>query len=58
VDPVPHPLLFTKSGSAENRTWDLWICSQKLLTTRPKKSIRILKINGQGKDREGENSYK
>jgi hypothetical protein len=30
VDPVPDPLLLRKSGSAENRTWDLCICSQKL----------------------------
>jgi hypothetical protein len=30
VDPVPDPLLLRKSGSAENRTRDLWICSQKL----------------------------
>jgi hypothetical protein len=30
VDPVPNPLLLTKSGSAENRTRNLWICSQEL----------------------------
>jgi hypothetical protein len=30
VDPVPDPLLLRKSGSAGNRTKDLWICSQKL----------------------------
>jgi hypothetical protein len=30
VDPVTDPLLLRKSGSAGNRTWDLWICSQKL----------------------------
>jgi hypothetical protein len=29
VDPVPDPLLLRKSGSAENRTRDLWICSQE-----------------------------
>jgi hypothetical protein len=29
VDPVPDPLLLRKSGSAWNRTWDLWICSQE-----------------------------
>jgi hypothetical protein len=29
VDPVPDTLL-RKCGSAENRTWDLWICSQEL----------------------------
>jgi hypothetical protein len=31
VDPVPNPLLPIKSGSAENLTLDLWICSQELL---------------------------
>jgi hypothetical protein len=30
VDPVPDPLLLRKSGSAWNRTRDLWICSQEL----------------------------
>jgi hypothetical protein len=30
VDPVPGPLLLRKSGSAGNRTEDLWICRQKL----------------------------
>jgi hypothetical protein len=30
VDPVPGPLLLRKSGSAVNRTRDLWICSQEL----------------------------
>jgi hypothetical protein len=30
VDPVPDPLLLRKSGSAVNRTRDLWICSQEL----------------------------
>jgi hypothetical protein len=30
VDPVPDPLLLRKSGSAGNRTQDLWICRQKL----------------------------
>jgi hypothetical protein len=30
VDPVPDPLLLIKSGSAGNRTRDLWICSQEL----------------------------
>jgi hypothetical protein len=29
VDPVSDPLLLRKSGSAGNRTRDLWICSQK-----------------------------
>jgi hypothetical protein len=30
VDPVPDPLLLRKSGSAGNRTWDLWICNQEI----------------------------
>jgi hypothetical protein len=30
VDPIPDPLLLRISGSAENRTGDLWICSQEL----------------------------
>jgi hypothetical protein len=30
VDPVPDPLLLRKSGSAGNRTWDLWVSSQEL----------------------------
>jgi hypothetical protein len=30
VDPVPEPLLPRKSGSAGNRSRDLWICSKKL----------------------------
>jgi hypothetical protein len=30
VDPVQDPLLLRISGSAENRTRDLWICSQEL----------------------------
>jgi hypothetical protein len=29
MDPVPDPLLLWKSGSAGNRTRDLWICSQE-----------------------------
>jgi hypothetical protein len=28
VDPVPDPLLLKKSGSAGNRTRDLWVTSQ------------------------------
>jgi hypothetical protein len=30
VGPVPDPLLLRKSGSARNRTQDIWICSQEL----------------------------
>jgi hypothetical protein len=29
-DPVPDPLFLRKSGSAGNRTRNLWICSEKL----------------------------
>jgi hypothetical protein len=29
VDPVPDTLLSRKSGSAGNRTLDLWVCSQE-----------------------------
>jgi hypothetical protein len=32
VDHVPDPLLLRKSGSAGNRTRDLWVCSQELNT--------------------------
>jgi hypothetical protein len=31
---VPDPLLLRKSGSAGNRTRDLWVCSQELLDHR------------------------
>jgi hypothetical protein len=31
MDPVPDLLLVRKSGSAGNRTWDLWFCSQEIL---------------------------
>jgi hypothetical protein len=30
VDPVPDSLLLRKSGSARNRTRDLWVCSQEV----------------------------
>jgi hypothetical protein len=33
VDPVPDPLIFRRSGSAGNRTRDLWICLNFLKTT-------------------------
>jgi hypothetical protein len=39
VDPVRDPLLLRKSGSAGNRTRDLWICSQELW---PHTKTRIL----------------
>jgi hypothetical protein len=29
MDPVPDQLLLMKSGSAGNRTWDLWLCGQR-----------------------------
>jgi hypothetical protein len=31
MDPIPDSLFLRKSGRVGNRTWDLWICSQKLL---------------------------
>jgi hypothetical protein len=47
VDPVPDPLLLRKSGSAVNRTRDLWICSQKLwpLDHRGCTSSNLLSVN-------------
>jgi hypothetical protein len=33
VGPVPDPLLLRKSGSAGNRTQDIWICSQGIVVT-------------------------
>jgi hypothetical protein len=30
ADPVPDPLLIRKSGSAGNKTRDLWVSSQEL----------------------------
>jgi hypothetical protein len=30
LDRVPDPLLLRKSGSAENRNRDLWVCSQEV----------------------------
>jgi hypothetical protein len=30
VDPFPDPLLLRKSGSAGNRTRDLWVCSDSV----------------------------
>jgi hypothetical protein len=30
VEPIPNPLFLRKSGSAGNRTQDLWICSPEL----------------------------
>jgi hypothetical protein len=39
VDPVPDPLLLRKSGSAGNRTQDLWICSQRLWPLNHKRNL-------------------
>jgi hypothetical protein len=30
VDPLPDPLLGRESGSAGNRTRDLWVCTQEV----------------------------
>jgi hypothetical protein len=40
VDPDPDSLLLRKSGRAGNQTRYLWICSQKLWTTRPQRRLR------------------
>jgi hypothetical protein len=47
VDPVPDPLLLTKSGSAGNRTRDLWICSQELWPLDHRGGVQLIttKIN-------------
>jgi hypothetical protein len=45
VDPVPDPLLLRKSGSVGNRTWDLWICSQKLWPLDHRGGLLFLHIN-------------
>jgi hypothetical protein len=41
VDPVPDQLLLRKSGSAGNRTRDLWICSHKLWPLDHRVRIKI-----------------
>jgi hypothetical protein len=41
VDSVPSPLLLRKSGSAGNRTRDLWICSQELWPLEHTDTINI-----------------
>jgi hypothetical protein len=45
--PCLDPLLLRKSGSAENRTWDLWICNQEVwpLDHRSSRGYRILDRN-------------
>jgi hypothetical protein len=43
VDPVPDPLLLRKSGSAGNRTLDLWIWSQELWPL-DHRGVEILKV--------------
>ena len=49
MDPVPDPLLLKKACSAGNRTRDLWICSQELLTTRPQR-YELKRRNLKGRD--------
>jgi hypothetical protein len=39
MDPVPEPLLLRKSGSAGNRTQDLWICNQELCSLDDRDSL-------------------
>jgi hypothetical protein len=49
VGPVPDPLLHSKSGSAGNRTRDLWVCSQEVRTldhrSGPDATITILNVS-------------
>jgi hypothetical protein len=52
VDLVPDPLLLRKSGSAGNRTRDLWDCSQKLWPLYYRGGLR--KFNAWHKFWEGE----
>jgi hypothetical protein len=40
VDPVPDPLLLTKSGTARKRTRDLWVCREKAWPLNPPKTLR------------------
>jgi hypothetical protein len=44
VNPVPDPLLLRKSGSAVNRTWDIWICSQELWPLDHRKNERFTDV--------------
>jgi hypothetical protein len=44
VDPVSYPLLLRKSGSAGNRTRDLWICGQELLPLDHRGGHRIIPV--------------
>jgi hypothetical protein len=41
VDPDPDPLLLRKSGSARNRTRNLWICSQELWPLEHRGSLYV-----------------
>jgi hypothetical protein len=48
VDPVPDPLLLRKCGTVENRTRDLWVCSQEQKPQRrPQLSLIKLKYINQ-----------
>jgi hypothetical protein len=42
VDPVPDPMLLRKSGSAANRTLQLWICSQELCSLDYRRGLHFL----------------
>jgi hypothetical protein len=46
VDPVPDPLLLTKSGSDRNRTRDLWTCMDRKLTTQHKETSKLQNVTG------------
>jgi hypothetical protein len=56
MGPVPDPLLLRKSGGAENRTRDLWVCSQEhngslrpySRISRPKPLLSLPSIHSRG----------
>jgi hypothetical protein len=53
VDPVPDQLILRKSGSAGNRTGDLWACNQELWPLEHRGGPEILNTNSDvnfGKD--------
>jgi hypothetical protein len=45
VDPVPDPLLLTKSGSAGNWTRNLWICSREFWPLHHRGGTLYLRYN-------------
>jgi hypothetical protein len=53
VDHVPDPLLLRKSGSARNRTRDIWICSQELGDLGPYYDWSVFVVNHPPCENEG-----